>query len=62
LNLVDNPQVQVRYKGGPNKMMTARTANAEERARMWPIVENQYKGYAGYQQRTDREIPLVILD
>jgi hypothetical protein len=29
---------------------------------MWPIVENQYKGYAGYQQRTDREIPLVILD
>jgi hypothetical protein len=25
-------------------------------------VEKQYKGYAGYQQRTDREIPLVILD
>jgi deazaflavin-dependent oxidoreductase (nitroreductase family) len=62
LNLVDNPQVQVRYKGGPNKMMTARTATTEERARMWPIVEKQYKGYAGYQQRTDREIPLVILD
>jgi deazaflavin-dependent oxidoreductase (nitroreductase family) len=57
LNLVDNPQVQVRYK-----MMTARTATTEERARMWPIVEKQYKGYAGYQQRTDREIPLVILD
>jgi deazaflavin-dependent oxidoreductase (nitroreductase family) len=62
LNLVDNPQVQVRYKGGPSKMMTARTATADERARMWPIVEKQYKGYAGYQQRTDREIPLVILD
>jgi hypothetical protein len=43
-------------------MMTARTASTEERARMWPIVEKQYKGYAGYQQRTDREIPLVILD
>ena len=62
LNLVDNPQVQVRYKGGPSKMMTARTATADERARMWPVVEKQYKGYAGYQQRTDREIPLVILD
>ena len=62
VNLVANPQVQVRYKGGPNKMMTARTATAQERARMWPIVEQRYKGYAGYQQRTDREIPLVILD
>jgi deazaflavin-dependent oxidoreductase (nitroreductase family) len=62
LNLVDNPQVQVRYKGSPSKMMTARTATADERARMWPVVEKQYKGYAGYQQRTDREIPLVILD
>jgi hypothetical protein len=29
---------------------------------MWPVVEKQYKGYAGYQKRTDREIPLVILD
>jgi hypothetical protein len=43
-------------------MMTARTATTEERARMWPIVEQQYKGYAGYQQRTDREIPLIILN
>ena len=62
VNLVANPQVQVRYKGGPHKMMTARTASTEERARMWPIVEQRYKGYAGYQQRTDREIPLVILN
>jgi len=42
--------------------MTARTATAEERARLWPIVEQKYKGYAGYQQRTDREIPLVRLE
>ena len=62
LNLVDNPQVQVKYKGGPIKMMTARTATADERSRMWPIVEQRYKGYAGYQKRTDREIPLIILN
>ncbi|MFM7525124.1 MAG: nitroreductase family deazaflavin-dependent oxidoreductase [Actinomycetota bacterium] len=62
LNLVANPQVQVKYKGKPTVAMTARTATAEERARLWPIVEQKYKGYAGYQQRTDREIPLVLLD
>ena len=62
LNLVANPKVQVRFKGQPTKTMTARTATAEERARLWPIVEQKYKGYAGYQQRTDREIPLIFLD
>jgi deazaflavin-dependent oxidoreductase (nitroreductase family) len=62
LNLVANPQVQVKFKGQPTKTMTARTATAAERARLWPIVEQKYKGYAGYQQRTDREIPLVFLD
>ncbi|MGA0149000.1 MAG: nitroreductase/quinone reductase family protein [Ilumatobacteraceae bacterium] len=62
LNLVANPRVQVKFKGGPTKTMTARTATAAERARLWPIVEQKYKGYAGYQQRTDREIPLILLD
>jgi hypothetical protein len=42
--------------------MLARTASAEERARLWPLVTSAYKGYAGYQARTDREIPLVLLD
>ncbi|NQW67872.1 MAG: nitroreductase family deazaflavin-dependent oxidoreductase [Acidimicrobiaceae bacterium] len=62
LNLVDNPQVQVKLKGEPTKTMTARTATPDERVRLWPIVEQKYKGYAGYQQRTDREIPLIFLD
>ena len=62
LNLVANPQVRVKFKGQPTKTMTARTATAAERARLWPIVEQKYKGYAGYQQRTDREIPLIFLD
>jgi deazaflavin-dependent oxidoreductase (nitroreductase family) len=62
LNLLENPRVRVKFKGGPTKEMTARTATAAERARLWPIVEQKYKGYAGYQQRTDREIPLVFLE
>jgi len=61
LNLLETPQVQVSYKGAPHKIMTARTANTQERERMWPIVAGAYKGYAGYQEKTSREIPLVIL-
>lgn len=62
LNLRDQPKVQVAYKGGAKKPMTARVANAEERARMWPEVTSHYKGYAGYQSKTEREIPLVLLE
>jgi hypothetical protein len=40
----------------------ARVAEPEERARLWPKAEATYAGYRGYQERTDREIPLVILE
>ena len=61
LNLVANPRVEARVKGGPTIAMTARTATPDERARWWPSVEAAYKGYRSYQQRTSREIPLVVL-
>ena len=61
LNLVANPRVEARVKGGPTIAMTARTATPDERARWWPNVEAAYKGYRSYQQRTSREIPLVVL-
>ena len=37
-------------------------ATPEERAVLWPRVTAAYKGYNGYQTRTDREIPLVLLE
>jgi hypothetical protein len=40
----------------------ARVASPEERARLWPKVVEAYGGYEGYQKRTTREIPLVILE
>ena len=40
----------------------ARVATPEERERLWPKAVATYAGYRGYQQRTDREIPLVILE
>ena len=61
LNLRDDPAVEVSYKGGPKVEMTARIADDEERARMWPTITEDFKNYAGYQKKTDREIPLVIL-
>ncbi len=62
LNLRDNPAVKVKYKGGDEQSMTARVATAEERAELWPKVTAKYKNYAGYQEKTDREIPLVMLE
>jgi hypothetical protein len=37
-------------------------ATPEERAALWPRVTAAYKGYASYQTKTDREIPLVLLE
>jgi len=62
LNLRDRPEVQVSWKGGPAKPMVARIADADERARLWPLVVADHKNYAGYQRKTDREIPLVLID
>jgi deazaflavin-dependent oxidoreductase (nitroreductase family) len=62
LNLRDNPAVEVQVVGKPKQRMRARVATTEERARMWPLIAGRYKNYAGYQKRTDREIPLVLLE
>jgi deazaflavin-dependent oxidoreductase (nitroreductase family) len=61
LNLQANPTVQVVWKGRPKVTMHATVATAEERARMWPAIVAAYKNYGGYQARTEREIPLVLL-
>ncbi|NEA31760.1 nitroreductase/quinone reductase family protein [Streptomyces sp. SID13031] len=62
LNLRDNPQVDVSYRGEPIRQMQARVATAEERGRLWPLVVADHKNYAGYQTKTAREIPLVLLE
>ena len=62
LNLRDNPDVQVALQGGPKQPMHARVATADERSKLWPRVIADHKNYAGYQTRTSREIPLVLLE
>jgi deazaflavin-dependent oxidoreductase (nitroreductase family) len=61
LNLRDHPDVRITM-GGRVRPMRARVATAEEKAELWPRVVAAYRGYAGYQRRTGRDIPLVILE
>jgi deazaflavin-dependent oxidoreductase (nitroreductase family) len=61
-NLQANPQVRVAFKGQSEQPMTARVADETERARLWPKVIEVGKQYAGYQDKTERQIPLVLLE
>lgn len=40
----------------------ARTAEGVERERLWQLVNQQWPDYEGYQTKTDREIPVVVLE
>jgi deazaflavin-dependent oxidoreductase (nitroreductase family) len=60
-NLVANPDVTVRM-GGTASKKRARVATEAERAELWPKIVASYKGYGGYQEKTDRVIPVVILE
>jgi len=61
LNLREDPAVEITLSG-KTRAMRARTAAPDERAALWPRVVDAYKGYGQYQTRTEREIPLVILE
>ena len=62
LNIQENPDVDVVLQGDPVRRMHARVANPAERERLWPLVTADHKNYAGYQTKTTREIPLVLLE
>ena len=61
LNLVADPVVQAQVRD-TTLTMRARTADDAERAEWWPRVVEAYSGYASYQSRTDRSIPIVFLE
>jgi deazaflavin-dependent oxidoreductase (nitroreductase family) len=59
-NLVANPDTTIQI--GPEvRAVRARVAGPADRDRLWPAIVAAYGGYEGYQQRTERQIPLVIL-
>lgn len=61
LNLEANPDVEV-HLGSEVKRMRAREVVGREREQLWPRIVDQYSGYEGYQQKTDRQIPVVVLE
>ena len=60
-NLRANPDTEVQV-GSERRKVHARVADDDERERLWPKAVAQYGGYHGYQQRTSRKIPLVVLE
>lgn len=60
-NLMANPNTVVQI-GPRRRQVHARVALPEERERLWALMVSVYGGYETYRRRTDREIPLVVLE
>lgn len=61
LNLSTNPEVSIQVEA-QRMQATARTATGAERAALWDQLVEIYPPYTEYQQRTEREIPVVVLE
>lgn len=61
LNLEAQPEATVEV-GGRGTRVRAREAEGEERARLWKSLVRMYPPYENYQKRTDRRIPVVVLE
>lgn len=60
-NLVANPQVEVTMKGR-TETRTARIPDQVERDELWNQLTARHGNYADYQTKTDRTIPVVVLE
>jgi len=60
-NLQANPETTAWWKG-EKRQVRARDATGEERDRLWRMMADAYPDYESYQRRTDRQIPVVVLE
>ena len=60
-NLRANPETTVQV-GSERRAVRARVAEGEERERLWSRAVENWSQYRDYQARTDREIPVVVLE
>jgi deazaflavin-dependent oxidoreductase (nitroreductase family) len=60
-NLLANPRVRAEIGTGTAEF-TARVATGEERERIWSAQKQEYPGFADYERKTTRQIPVVILE
>jgi F420H(2)-dependent quinone reductase len=61
LNLKANPETTAWWKGRKRRFR-ARDATDAERERLWPMMVEIYRPYESYQRRTERKIPVVVLE
>jgi deazaflavin-dependent oxidoreductase (nitroreductase family) len=61
VNLQANPNVEVQIKGD-KYAATARTATDEEKPELWKTMTAEWPDYDNYQRKTDRPIPVVVLE
>jgi deazaflavin-dependent oxidoreductase (nitroreductase family) len=61
LNLVAEPQVELQVEDEVFPAR-ARTATGDEREQLWQLAARQWPDYDAYQEKTDREIPVVVLE
>ena len=60
LNLQTNPEAMIRTAGSTHAVR-AEVLSPDEKATWWPLLTKRYQGYASYQAKTDRDIPVVRL-
>lgn len=60
LNLVAEPHAEIQVQA-QQIAVVARTASPEEKPDLWAIMRGLWPNYDAYQERTERDIPLVIL-
>ena len=61
LNLEADPDVEIQVRA--DKLHArAHTATPEEKAELWPIMTKEWPAYDDYQQKTERDIPVVVLE
>jgi deazaflavin-dependent oxidoreductase (nitroreductase family) len=60
-NLVKNPEATIEV-GTATHTVKARVAEGDERERIWTVQKQEFPGFADYERKTTRQIPVVILD
>lgn len=60
-NLLANPRVRAEI-GTETVELTARVADGQSRERIWTTQKSAYPGFADYERKTTRQIPVVILE
>lgn len=60
-NLRSHTEAEIQVRGESHRV-TSRIATPEERARLWPELKRWNKNYQRYEAKTDREIPIVLLE